>query len=65
MKTVKLTVPHDQTPQEEAVLVARAAAAVAEDTGADTVGFELTRSEQMRVEGAVGHRLTAGARWHA
>ncbi|HEY8339946.1 MAG TPA: hypothetical protein VIK95_08770 [Egibacteraceae bacterium] len=65
MTTVKLHVAPDQTPQEEAELVARVAAAVAEETGADTVAFELVRSEQVKVEGDVADRMTRGARWSA
>ncbi|MGH8907347.1 MAG: hypothetical protein ACRD0K_12680 [Egibacteraceae bacterium] len=65
MTTIKLIVPSDQTPQEEAALVARVAAAVAEDTGVDTVHFHLARSEQLRVEGAVADRMHAGVRWNA
>lgn len=63
MTTVKLTVAPDQTPEEEAQLVARVAAAVAESTGEDHVTFELTKSEQVRVEGNVADRMTRGARW--
>ena len=65
MTTIKLTVPPDQTPEEEAALVARVAAAVAESTGADTVSFELVKSEQVKVEGTVADRMHAGARWNA
>jgi ABC-type phosphate/phosphonate transport system substrate-binding protein len=65
METIKLTVPPDQSPQEEAALVARVAAAVAEDTGTDTVHFQLTRSEQVKVEGVIADRIHAGARWNA
>lgn len=63
MTTVKLTVAPDQTPEEEAALVARVAAAVAESTGDDQVTFELTKSEQMRLEGNVADRMSRGARW--
>ncbi|HVM15161.1 MAG TPA: hypothetical protein VM287_12655 [Egibacteraceae bacterium] len=63
--TVKLTVAPDQTPEEEAALVARVAAAVEESTGHDQITFELTRSEQMRVEGNVADRMSRGARWGA
>jgi len=65
MTVIKLTVPPDQTPEEEAALVARVAAAVAESTGADTVRFELVKSEQVRVEGTVADRMHTGARWNA
>jgi predicted regulator of Ras-like GTPase activity (Roadblock/LC7/MglB family) len=65
MTTVKLTVAPDQTPQEEAELVARVAAAIAEETGETTVAFEITTSEQVTVNGSVGHRMSRGARWSA
>lgn len=60
---VRLRVAPDQTPQEEAELVARVAAAVAESTGEDHVTFELTSSEQLRMEGNVSDRMSRGARW--
>ena len=65
MTVIKLTVPPVQTPAEEAALVARVAAAVAESTGADTVTFELVRSDEVKVEGTVADRMHAGARWNA
>jgi hypothetical protein len=65
MTTVKLTVDPHQTPEEEARLVARVAAAVAESTGADVVNFELERSEHVTVPGGVGERMARGARWSA
>lgn len=63
MTTIKLNVPPDQTPQEEAELVARVASAVAEQTGADTVAFELVKSEKVHVSGTVADRISRGARW--
>ena len=63
MTTIKLTVAPDQTPQEEAELVARVAAAIAETTGADTVKFELTKSEEVTVAGSVADRMSRGTRW--
>jgi phenylpyruvate tautomerase PptA (4-oxalocrotonate tautomerase family) len=65
MTTIKLNVAPDQTPQEEAELVARVAAAVAESTGVDTVMFELVKSEQVSVSGTVADRMSRGARWSA
>lgn len=65
MTTIKLTVPPDQTPAEEAALVARVAAAVAESTGETDIAFELEKSEQVTIAGAVGDRMSAGARWNA
>ena len=63
--TIKLTVEPDQTPAEEAELVARVAAAVAEDTGSDTVNFELIRSEHVTIQGALADRMQGAARWSA
>lgn len=65
MTTIKLTVPPDQTPDEEAALVARVAAAVAESTGATDITFELRKSEEVKVPGAIGDRMAGGARWNA
>jgi phenylpyruvate tautomerase PptA (4-oxalocrotonate tautomerase family) len=65
MTTIKLTVAPDQTPQEEAALVARVAAAIADSTGDNTVAFELVKSEQVSVPGTVGERMSRGARWSA
>ena len=63
MTTIKLTVAPDQTPAEEAELVARVAQAVAESTGEDTVAFELHKSEQVFVNGSVAERMRRGSRW--
>jgi phenylpyruvate tautomerase PptA (4-oxalocrotonate tautomerase family) len=63
MTTVKLHVDPDQTPAEEARLVARVAAAVAEQTGSDTVAFELVKSEQLAVQGSVADRMQGSDRW--
>lgn len=65
MTTIRMTVDPDQTPEEEADLVARVAAAVAETTGSDHVRFELTRSQVVSVSGAVADRMGAAARWSA
>jgi hypothetical protein len=65
MTTVKLTVPPDQTAAEEAELVARVAAAVEASTGATDIHFELERSEEVRMAGAIGDRMSLGARWNA
>ncbi len=64
MTTIKLHVAPDQTPEEEAQLVARVAAAVAESTGSDTVAFELVSSEQVKVEGSVADRMQGSDRWN-
>ena len=65
MTTIKLTVAPDQTPEEEARLVARVAAAVSEATGVDEIRFELEKSENVRVEGTVADRMSGSARWSA
>ena len=64
MTTIKLTVPPDQTPAEEAALVARVAAAVTESTGATDIRFELETTEEVRIA-ALGDRMSGGARWNA
>ena len=63
--TIKLTVEPGQTPREEAELVARVAAAVAEDTGDDTVNIELISSEHVTISGTVADRMLGAARWSA
>lgn len=65
MTTVRLTVDPHQTPEEEAQLVARVAAAVADSTGDNVVNFELTRSEDVHVNHGVGDRMGRGVRWSA
>jgi phenylpyruvate tautomerase PptA (4-oxalocrotonate tautomerase family) len=65
MTVVKLNVDPQQTPQEEAELVARVAAAMAEATGADEIRFELVKSESVEVSGTVAERMGAAARWTA
>lgn len=65
MTTVKLHIAPDQTPEEEARLVARVAQAVSEQTGDDTVSFELVESEDVTVAGTIADRMQAGNRWNA
>lgn len=65
MTTVKLHVAPDQTPEEEARLVARVAQAVSEQTGDDTVSFELVESEDVTITGTIADRLQAADRWNA
>jgi hypothetical protein len=60
---VRLHVPPDHTPEEEEALVARVVAALAESTGQDDVDVELVESEEAKVAGTVGHRMSQGARW--
>lgn len=64
MTTVTLTVAPDQTPQEEASLVARVAAAIAETTG-DDVHVEVVKTEHVKVAGSVADRMRSCARWSA
>ena len=63
MTVVKLNVDPQQTPKEEAELVARVATAVAEETGDELVAFELTKSEHVHVRNGVADRMGRGARW--
>jgi hypothetical protein len=62
MTTVRLTVNPHQTPQEEAELVARLAAAITESTGEDTLAFELEASGQLPGDDWV-ERMQHTARW--
>jgi len=66
MTVVRVTVDPGQTLREEAELVARVAAAVAETTGADNLTIELERSEDLHVAGtSVADRMQGSARWSA
>ncbi len=65
MTIIKLNVDPQQTPEEEAELVARVAAAVAESTGSDEISFELVKSENVEVSGNVAQRMGSSARWSA
>ncbi len=66
MKSIRLTVDPQQTPKEEAELVARVAAAIADSTGDDQVVVELEASERLHVAGTtVAHRMQGSARWSA
>ena len=47
MRVIRLNVPPDQTPEEEARLVAEVAASYAESTGSDDVTVQVTRSEEV------------------
>ena len=64
-QTTTVTLPADpgRTPEEEASLVARVAAAVAEQTGND-VNVELVASEQVNVAGSVADRMQGSDRWN-
>ena len=65
MTTIKLNVDPQQTPEEEAQLVARVAAAMAEATGSEEIAFELVKSENVEVSGTVAERMGNSARWSA
>ena len=65
MTVIKLNVDPQQTPQEEAELVARVAAAMAEATGSEEISFELVKSENVEVSGTVAERMGNSARWTA
>ena len=62
---VRLHVPPDHTPEEEAALVAQVAAAIAESTGPDSAQVEVVKTEEVNVTGDVAHRMHQGARWGA
>lgn len=64
MPKIKLNVPPDQTPEEEAQLVARVAQAIIETTGDEDIEFELTSPEEVDYQ-AVGQRTEQSARWNA
>jgi phenylpyruvate tautomerase PptA (4-oxalocrotonate tautomerase family) len=65
MTVIKLNVDPQQTPEEEAELVARVAAAMAEATGAEEIRFELVKSETVEVSGTTAQRMGSAARWTA
>ena len=47
MTVIKVTVPPDSTPEEEARLVAEIAASYVDSTGSEDVTVETTRSEEV------------------
>ncbi len=47
MSVIRLNVPPDQTPEEEAALVADVAAAYADSTGSPDVTVEVNRTEEV------------------
>lgn len=63
MTKVKLQVPPDQTPDEEARLVAEVASAIAERTGDDEIHFELEKPEEVSYQ-AVMQRSRNTDRWN-
>lgn len=61
-RTVRLTVPPDRTPEEEARLVAQVAAAYAEQDE-ETLTIEMETAEEVSYR-AMGHRAAAADRWN-
>lgn len=59
VNVIRLNVPPDQTPQEEADLVAAAAAAYTESTGSTDVTVEVNRTEEV----AFQRVATLSSRW--
>ena len=47
MTVIRVNVPPDQTPEEEAALVARVAASYEESTGSSDVTVEVNRTEEV------------------
>lgn len=47
MTVIRVNVPPDQTPEEEAELVARVAASYEESTGSSDVTVEVNRTEEV------------------
>ncbi len=62
-RTIKLTVPPDQTPEEEAELVASVAQSIEETSGAEEIRFELEESEEVSYQ-AMSRRTGASDRWN-
>ncbi len=63
MTKVKLQIPPDQTPQEEAELVARVASAIAASTGEDEIHFEFETAEDVSYQ-AMSGRAQSSDRWN-
>jgi hypothetical protein len=60
MTVIRLTVPPDQTPEEEELLVAQVAASYEESTGSRDVRVEVTRSEEVDYRAL---QAQASSRW--
>ena len=60
MNVIRLEVPPDQTPAEEAAYVAEVADSYEESTGADDVTVEVERSEEVDFSSL---RAQASSRW--
>jgi hypothetical protein len=64
MTTIKLTMPAEEPPGEQAQLVASVATAVAEFIGSHAASFDFKNSQQLTF-GAVAHRIDKEVRWRA
>lgn len=62
MTVIKLNMPPDKTPQEEADLVAAVAASYQESTGRDDVTVQVDRPEEVDYK-AVSDRTSVSSRW--
>ena len=62
MSVIRLKVPPDHTPEEEAALVAEVAASYEESTGSRDVTVEVERSEEVAFHSV---QSRASARWGA
>ena len=60
MATIRVNVPPEHTPQEEAQLVADVAAAYVESTGSDDVVVEVERPEEVDYRAV---RTSGSSRW--
>jgi hypothetical protein len=60
MSVIKLNVPPDHTPEEEAELVAQVAASFEESTGSKDVTVEVERSEEVDYRAVQAQR---SSRW--
>jgi phenylpyruvate tautomerase PptA (4-oxalocrotonate tautomerase family) len=60
MSVIKVNVPPDHTPEEEAALVADVAAAYADSTGSPDVTVEVNRSEEVDYRSVAAGR---SSRW--
>ncbi len=62
MTTIRLNVPPDHTPEEEAELVARVAASYTESTGETDVNVEINKPDEVDYQ-AVSDRTQVSSRW--
>ncbi|HEX9767499.1 MAG TPA: hypothetical protein VGA36_12110 [Nitriliruptorales bacterium] len=62
MAKIKLNVPPDQTPEEEAALVFQVAMSYQDSTGESDVEVELSKPEEVDYQ-AVSKRTEVSSRW--